>query len=79
MTKLFKKAFMHSLFWTAWMFCVFSFIEWIGWWTSSAKDFGFWLIVAASMTLLTMISIPLDERYAKRRDHRQRMKERNFQ
>ncbi|WP_120078323.1 hypothetical protein [Aurantiacibacter odishensis] len=79
MSKLFKRALIYAVLWTAWMFCLFSLMEWIGWWTSSAKGLQFWLMMAASMTVLTLISIPLDERFNKRRDHRKRMKKRNFQ
>jgi len=61
------------------MFGFFALLNWTGLTDFSLASLQFWLGLAAVMTLLTMISIPLDERWAKRRDHDKRMKDRNFQ
>jgi len=77
--RLFVKALLHAVLWTVWMFIAFTLLSWTGLAEFESMSVQFWLGMAAVMTVLTMISMPLDERWAKRRDHAKRMKERNFQ
>ena len=79
MRRLFVRALFQAVFWTAWMFGCFTFLNWIGFGNYTLGSVRFWIGLAAVMTVATMITIPLDERYAKRRDRAKRMKERNFQ
>ena len=79
MRRLFVKALTHAVLWTAWMFSAFAFLNWIGLTDNTLASLPFWIGMAAVMTLATMIAIPLDERWAKRRDRTKRMKDRNFQ
>ena len=79
MRRLFRKALIHAVLWTAWIFGVFAFLNWTGLTDFTIASAQFWVGLAAVMTLLTMITIPLDELWAKRRDHAKRMKDRGFQ
>lgn len=79
MSRLFSKALFTAVLWTAWMFGFFSLMNWTELTDFSLASPQFWMGVAAVMTLLFMITIPLDERWAKRRDHAKRMKGRDFQ
>ncbi|WP_296716130.1 hypothetical protein [Erythrobacter sp.] len=79
MKRLFVKALIHAVLWTAWIFGAFAFLNWIGLADYTLSSLPFWIGMAAVMTLATMFTIPLDERWAKRRDRTKRMKDRNFQ
>lgn len=79
MSRLFRKAVIHAGLWTVWMFGCLALLSWMGFAEGTNGSVQFWIGVATVMTLLTMITIPLDERWAKRRDHAKRMKDRNFQ
>jgi len=76
--RLFSKALFRAVLWTAWMFGSFSLMNWTGLTDFLLASPQFWMGVAAVMTMLTVISIRLDERWAKRRDHAKRMKDRDF-
>ena len=79
MRRLFGKALFRAILWTVWMFGFFALMNWAGLTDVSLASPQFWMGLAAVLTLLTLISIPLDERWAKRRDRAKRMKYRNFQ
>ncbi len=61
------------------MFGAFAFLHWIGLTDYTTNSLPFLLGVAAVMTLVTIIAILLDERWAKRRDRTKRLKDPNFQ
>jgi hypothetical protein len=62
------------------MFAALSFSNWIGFTTYDTLDSApFWIVVLVVTTLITTITIPLDERWAKRRDRTKRMKVRSFE
>ena len=79
MKRLFVKALLHAAVWTACMFGFFSFLTWVGFADFRSMSADEWLVIAGIMTVLTMITMPLDERWARRRDHAKRMKERGFE
>ena len=79
MKRLFGKALFRAVFFTASAFGFFALFNWTGITDYSQASLQFWIGLAAVMTLLNMISIPLDERWAKRRDHAKGMKDRNLQ
>ena len=79
MRRLFVRALFQAVFWTAWMFGCFTLLNWIGLGNFTLGSLPFWIGLVAAMTVVTMITIPLDKRYAKRRDRAKRLKDRNFQ
>lgn len=79
MPRLFVRALTHSVLWAIWMVGCFAFFNWLGWTSYILDNVWFWVGVVVVMTIVTMVTIPLDERYAKDKDHKKRMKERGFE